>query len=61
MDIEQCAEMKSVLEKIGVADTHTRFLLSHIGHLLERTHDELAAEASELGMEPAYDGMEIIL
>lgn len=61
MDIGQCAEMKSVLEKIGVADAHTCFLLSHIGHLLERTHDELAAEASEFGMEPAYDGMEIIL
>ena len=34
-------------------------ILSHIGHLIETTHEELTAEANELGFIVAYDTMEI--
>lgn len=35
------------------------YALSHIGHLVERTHDELALDAAELGMIVAYDGFTV--
>ena len=43
----------------GNANDNTKFILSHIGHLVDRTHDELTAEAAEYGMIVAFDGMEI--
>lgn len=59
MDVEWCLEMVRLLRENGNADDRTRVMLNHIGHLVERTHDELAAEVAPLGMEVAYDGMEI--
>ena len=59
MDVERCREMVELLCANGNADEHTRVILSHIGHLVERTHDELVAEVAPLGMEVAYDGLEI--
>ncbi len=57
MDVERCLEMVALLRENGNADEHTRVVLSHIGHLVERTHDELTEEVRPLGMEVAYDGM----
>lgn len=59
MDILQCAETKKLLQDIGCADENTVFILSHIGHLLELTHDELCEEAQEFGFVVAYDQMEL--
>ena len=59
MDLDWCIEMAELLRKNGNADAHTKFILSHIGHLVCRTHDELVAEAAEKSMLVAYDGMEI--
>ena len=59
MDLDWCNEMKELLISNGNASQSTKFVLSHIGHLVDRTHDELTAEAAELGMTVAYDGMEI--
>jgi hypothetical protein len=59
MDLDWCIEMKELLYANGNADDHTKFVLSHIGHLVDRTHEELAAEAAEYGMIVAYDGLEI--
>lgn len=61
MDIMQCAGTASWLRETGRADEHTVFMLSHIGHLIDRTHDELCTEAAEFGFRVAYDTMEIIL
>ena len=59
MDIEGCAEMAELLRANGNADSHTRFFLSHIGHLVEQTHEELCREAEEFGFEVAYDGLAV--
>ena len=59
MDLDWCIETANVLRAQGNADDSTVFVLSHIGHLVERTHDELVAEASPLGFLVAYDGMQI--
>ena len=59
MDLDWCIETAAMLRDGGNADESTKFILSHIGHLVDRTHDELTAEASEYGMIAAWDGMEI--
>lgn len=61
MDLNQCLEMIKLLKETGNADEHTRFAISHIGHLLEQTHEELAAEAGEYGIEVAFDGMTVTI
>lgn len=59
MDLDWCLEMADLLRSNGNANENTKFVLSHIGHLVDRTHDELVAEAGEYGMIVAFDGMEI--
>jgi phosphoribosyl 1,2-cyclic phosphate phosphodiesterase len=59
MDVERCREMVELLRENGNADDRTRVMLSHIGHLVERTHEELCAEVAPFGFEVAYDGLEI--
>lgn len=61
MDIERCAQTVNILKEMGRVNSQTRVLISHISHLLHRTHDELVREASEFGMEVAYDGMKVII
>ena len=59
MDILQCNETKELLAKMGRIDEHTVCILSHIGHLIETTHEELTEEAKEFGFIVAYDTMEV--
>lgn len=59
MDLDWCLEMADLLRTNGNANENTKFALSHIGHLIDRTHNELVAEAGEYGMIVAFDGMEI--
>lgn len=59
MDLDWCIETVNALKEQGNADDRTVFVLSHIGHLVERTHDELVAEAAPYGFTVAYDGMVI--
>ena len=59
MDLDWCIEMADLLRASGNADENTKFVLSHIGHLVRRTHDELTEEAAEASMIVAYDGMEL--
>lgn len=56
MDIEWCAQTAAFLREIGCVDDKTVIALSHIGHLVERTHDELEKEAAAFGFEVAWDG-----
>lgn len=60
MDLDWCLEMAALLRQNGNARENTKFVLSHIGHLVDRTHEELVREAAEYGMTVAYDGMEIL-
>ena len=57
MDVLQCRETADLLRDMGRIDERTVLLLSHIGHLIDRTHDELSREAAELGFIVAYDTM----
>ena len=58
MDILQCKETKDLMAQMGRINGNTVCILSHIGHLIETTHDELSAEAKEFGFIVAYDTME---
>lgn len=59
MDLDWCVEMAQLLKTNGNATENTKFAISHIGHLVDRTHEELEREAAEVGMIAAYDGMEV--
>lgn len=59
MDVTWCLETVNALRESGNADMHSKIVLSHIGHLVGRTHDELQDEVRPLGMLVAYDGMNI--
>ena len=59
MDLDWCIETAELLRANGNASEETKFIISHIGHLVDRTHDELEREAAEVGMITAYDGMVI--
>lgn len=59
MDLTWCKEMADKLRKIGAVDKKTRIMVSHIGHLVEQTHEELCEAAARYGMEVAFDGLEI--
>ncbi len=59
MDIDRCKETVDILKENGNIDSNTVVAVSHIGHLVKRTHSELEEEAKELGMIVAYDGMTV--
>lgn len=59
MDVDWCKETIDMMKEDGNATDDTKVVLSHIGHLVERTHDELTEEIAPLGMVAAFDGMEI--
>jgi len=59
MDLTWCKEMADKLREMGAVDEKTRIMVSHIGHLVEKTHDELCEAAARYGMEVAYDGLEV--
>ena len=49
MDILQCAKTAETLRHMGCLNENTMIYLSHIGHLVERTHEELLEDACEFG------------
>ncbi len=59
MDLTWCNEMKERLREIGAVTEKTRLMISHIGHLVDMTHEELSARAAKFGFEVAYDGLEV--
>ena len=59
MDVDWCLEMVGMMRQSGNVDDQTSIVLSHIGHLVQRTHAALQQEVEPFGMTVAYDGMEI--
>jgi phosphoribosyl 1,2-cyclic phosphate phosphodiesterase len=49
--------MRQALAANGCVHSGTRFFLTHISHMCDQIHDELAAEAAKFEFELAYDGM----
>lgn len=60
MNIINCGRTAQMLRGIGCLDDNSMIFLSHIGHLVDRTHAELCDEAKEFGFNVAFDGEEII-
>lgn len=56
MDLDRCIETADFLRECGCITEKTILALSHIGHLVERTHEELEQEAAPYGFTVAYDG-----
>ena len=56
MDILQGRETIDLLREFGRVDERTLVYLSHIGHLVDCTHEELAKQAQTFGFHAAYDG-----
>lgn len=59
MDILRCGETVRLLRQCGCVDDNTVVCLSHIGHLVECTHQELVDRAGQFGFKVAHDGMEV--
>ena len=59
MDLDPSIEAAELFRAQGNAIEDTTFVLPHIGHLVERTHDELCNESEPYGFVVAYDGMDI--
>ena len=57
MDLSGCVEVVEKLKGIGKITAKTKIFLSHIGHLVEQTHEEVEKEAAKFGMYVAYDGL----
>lgn len=57
MGIAECIAFRDFLRSNGQVGGNTRFLLNHISHMAEMTHDELAQAVQPYGFEVTYDGM----
>ena len=60
MGFPDAVAVRNRLLEIGAAGNNTRFVLNHFSHNGKWLYEELAAHAVPCGMEPSYDGMEIV-
>lgn len=56
MDLLRCVQTVESLRQFGCVNDSTLIYLSHIGHLIERTHQELVNDARVFDFQVAYDG-----
>ena len=61
MDLDRCVKTVKTLRENGNIKGDTKIVLSHIGHLVEKTHEEFQKEANEFNFMVAYDGMSVII
>ncbi len=59
MGLDACARVRQRLMQIGAGTPQTRYIVTHFSHNGGLLHDELVERAAPLGLEVAYDGMEI--
>ncbi len=57
LNLEQVLELCEKLNEIGVIQSHTKVLLTHIAHLA--THSDIEKACEGKGVAPVYDGLEI--
>lgn len=58
LTLSRCAALRDELIRIGVADSHTRFILNHFSHNGKNvSYDEFLPLAAALDFEISYDGM----
>ena len=59
MGLDACARVRGHLVEIGAGTKDTRFIVTHFSHNGGLLHDELVERAAPMGLEVAYDGLEI--
>ena len=59
MDLDRCLATANRLKDMHLVEAETKIYLSHIGHLVERTHEEFCEDAASLGFGVAYDGLSV--
>lgn len=59
MGLPNVYEVKQEMLREGCADSNTKFMINHFSHNGNRTHQQLADSAKELGFLTAYDGMTV--
>ena len=59
MGLKENMETFSRLEKMGLADKHTKKVITHFSHNAHPTSDALSRAEQNFGVLAAYDGMEI--
>ena len=53
--------LKTELEQLGIADDHTRFVVTHITHNYSEYHEKTEAIFADTAIAVAYDGYELTL
>ncbi len=53
--------LKTELEQLGIADAHTRYVVTHITHNKSEYHEKAEEIFAVTEIEVAYDGIEIEL
>ncbi len=61
MGLPDCLDTKARMERENMADSRTRFVLTHFSHNGGLSHAQLEAAASPHGFDVAYDGVEYTL
>lgn len=59
MGYEENKLLKAELEQLGIADAHTRFVVTHITHNKSEYHEKVEEIFAGTGIDVAYDGIEI--
>lgn len=59
MGYEENKLLKTELEQLGIADAHTRHVVTHITHNKSEYHEKVEEIFAGTGIEVAYDGIEI--
>lgn len=59
MGYEENKLLKKELEQLGIADAHTRFVVTHITHNKSEYHEKVEEIFAGTGIDVAYDGIEI--
>ncbi len=61
MGLEDAAEQKELLLKLGLADKKTVFVVNHFSHNGGWLHEEISQNAESFEMTASYDGMTILI
>ncbi|HDS74697.1 MAG TPA: hypothetical protein ENN56_04060 [Firmicutes bacterium] len=61
MGIEDNERVREEMYTLRIVGEATRYVLTHISHGGDFTHDELAERANSIGMLAGYDGMALVL
>lgn len=61
MGYEENRTLKNELERLGIADAHTRFVVTHITHNKSEYHEKVEEIFAGTGINVAYDGFTIEL